>query len=216
MVEALTALAATNYFALAESLRSKTVAIWDQILGILGFIDDLEQGGQPGREAFQKYARHLLQAQFQRLGWDPVSGEPESDAFLRPKIVAALGHFGDEAVNTQAKEHFAAFLNNPDTLAPDLRRRRLRIVGRNADQKTYDRLHEMGKKAKGTEERQLYYSAMCAAHDPRLALTTLNISLTDELVPEEATDLVVRVAEGEQKDPSGFCEPSFPSIARQT
>ncbi|MDB6020706.1 MAG: pepN, partial [Pedosphaera sp.] len=73
--------------------------------------------------------------------------------------------------------------------------------GRYSDQTIYDQIHNLGRQATGTEERQLYYNAMCDAIDPQLARATLAISLTDEIVPEEATSLVIQVAAaGEQKD----------------
>ncbi|MDB6020544.1 MAG: pepN, partial [Pedosphaera sp.] len=126
--------AATNYLALAESLRDeKTAALWDEILGTLNLIDDLEQK-QPGHAAFQKYACRLLQPQFQRLGWERISNEPVNDALLRTKIIAASGHFGDQAVIAEAKARFANFLAQPGTLSPDLRPAVLNIAGRFSDQ----------------------------------------------------------------------------------
>ncbi len=200
MVEAGRA-SATNYFILVKSLEHEhTFAVWDQILSTLTLIEDLEQN-QPGRAAFQEYARRLLRPQLQRLGWEPKAGESSNDALLRARIIGALGHYGDKAVIAEAQARFQKFLTNPDTLPADLRPPVFKIVGRYSDRKTYEELHKLARNAQGTEERQLYYGAMARALDPELAKATLALSLTDETIPQEATDLVIQVAaNGEHKE----------------
>ncbi|MDB6066369.1 MAG: pepN [Pedosphaera sp.] len=200
MVEANRA-SSTNYFALVEALRHVTTfAIWDQIISTLDTIDELQQK-QSNRQAFQAYARFLLQPQLRRLGWQPRSHESGNDGLLRNRVIGALGHFGDAAVISESKARFQRFLAAPGSLAPDLRPSVLGIVGRYSDKPTYDHLHDLARNAAGTEERKLYYNAMAAALDPALAKETLAISLTDETVPQEATVLVSEVAgAGEQPD----------------
>ena len=192
---------ATNYFSLVKLQRQDhTYAIWEQILSTLSLIDDLEQN-RPGRDAFEEFARQLLRPQLQRLGWVPKAGESNNDALLRARIIGALGHYGDQAVIAEARGRFENFLTKPETLAADLRPPVFKIVGRFSDKKTYEQLHDLARNAKGTEERQLYYGAMTRAIDPKLAAATLVLSLTNELVAEEATELVIQVAaNGEHKD----------------
>lgn len=183
-----------DYFGLADSLRKESAkAIWEQMLGTLGYLDDLEQG-EPEHDAFQKYARSLLQPKFQQLGWEQKPGERMEDTLVRGKIIEGLGRFRDEAVIAEAKVKFEKFLAAPESLPPSLRRATLKTVGRYADQQTYDQLHRLALRANGTEERQLYYSALCAAQDAGLARETLALALKDEASPEEATGWVIDVA----------------------
>ena len=200
MVEAGRA-SSTNYLALAEALQSaKTYTVWRHIISVLETIDGMEQN-QPGRAKFQQYARLLLQPQWRRLGWSPRPGEPVGDALLRSQILATLGHFGDPTIIAEARVRFDQFLAHPDTLPADLRPSVLNIVGRYSDRKTYGELHELALTAKGTEERQMDYQALAGVLDPALAQTTLDLSLTDETVPQEASDLVAQVAGiGEQTE----------------
>lgn len=185
---------ATNYFLLVKSLqRERTFAIWEQILSTLHLVDDLEQN-KPGRAAFQEYARKLLRPQLQRLGWEARAGDSNNDALLRARIIGALGHYGDKAVIAEASVRFQQFLTNPEKLPADLRPPVFKVVGRYSDNKSYEELHKLARNAKGTEERQLYYGAMAGALDPELARATLEISLTTEAAPQEATDLVLQVA----------------------
>ncbi len=185
---------ATHYLALARSLGHETTyAVWDQIIFTFSLLDGLEQG-RLGRAAFQEYARKLLRPQFERLGWEPKAGEPDNDVLLRSRIIGALGHYGDREIIAQAKQRFEEFLAKPETLPADLRVPVMNIVGRYSDRKTYEELHKLARAAKGAEEQQLYYGAMAGALDPELARATLELSLTDETTPQEATDLVVQVA----------------------
>jgi aminopeptidase N len=187
-------LSATNYLALVEELRNvRTRAIWSHVLDVLGQLDTLQQN-QPGRSNFQQYACLLIEPQWQRLSWLPRPGEPEGDALLRGQIVGALGQFGDTIVIAGARARFAQFLGHPEALPADLRPAVLGIVGRYSDRESYDELHELARNARGTEERQMYYRALAGALDPALAQETLELSLTDETVPQEASDLVSEVA----------------------
>ena len=186
---------ATNYFALVAALKDEsTFAIWDQIISTLFLVDALERN-LPGQAALRQYACRLLQPPFQRLGWQSKPGEPPNDAMLRDKLIGALGHFGDQAVIAEAETRFDHFLKHPESLPPALRPAVLKLAGRYSDKNVYGQIHELARQTADTEQRQLYYHSLCGALDPELAKTTLAISLTDELVPQEATDLVINVAD---------------------
>ncbi|MDB6112142.1 MAG: pepN [Pedosphaera sp.] len=194
-------LPATAYLEFLKSIHGeKTSAVWDQILATTGFIDDLQRN-EPGRAAFREYACRLLQPQLERLGWELKAGEPKTDSLLRTRIISSSGGFGDQTVITEARRRFENFLTTPQSLTPDLRSPVLRIVGRYCDQKSYDQIHALARAAKGTEERTRCYKAMAEALNPELARVTLALSLTDETVPQEATRLVIDVADfGEQPE----------------
>jgi aminopeptidase N len=196
MVEANRA-SAEGYFALVDALHDeKNWAVWSQIITVLELVDQLEQGNAGPRKAFRHYACQLLRPQLDRLGWQGPGAEPITNKLLRNRVITALGQFGDESVIAKSRELFAS-----SSLTGDLKTSVLGIVGRYSDKQTYDQLHDMARKAKGTEDRQICYSAMAAALDLELAKETLAISLTDETVPQEATRLVSEVATlGEQKE----------------
>ena len=192
---------AANYLDLAASLHNeKTTAIWQEVLGRLGFMDTLERG-RPGRAAFRARMIQLVQPQLERLGWDAKPNEPATDSLLRNSVITLLGDFGDQAVIAEARARFKQFLAQPNSLPPNLRPCVINLVGRYSDRATYDQLHALARAAKGTEERKRGIRAMASALDPSLAALTLPISLTDETVPQEAILLVRDVAHsGEQPE----------------
>ncbi len=191
---------ATAWLGLAEQLRaSPSQPVWEHLLGKIALLDHL-QLNQPGRRAFQAWAARLLAAPFARLGWDAAPGESPLDAALRPKLIAALGTYGDRAVIDECTRRYAAFLADPATLPGNLRAPVLAVVGRYATRETYDQLHALARAARTTVEKRRAYAAMQAALDPALASATLALTLGDELSATEAARNVAAVAANEHAD----------------
>jgi len=182
------------YFGLVEKLPASTeLAEREQIINVLDFINRLFVG-RPERENFQRYARSLLRPTFETLGWEPKESGPPAAGTLRASLISALGDLDDEQIVAGCRERFEKYLANPASLAPDLRPAVFAVVGRYADEKTWNQLHELGLKTTSIEEKQNYYNALAGATDPKLAKKTLPISLTDELPTSRAIFLVSSVA----------------------
>jgi hypothetical protein len=150
--------------------------------------------GSSEHERFQRYARSLLRPTFATLGWEPKPDEPPNAGRLRASLIGALGHLNDPEVLAGCRERFEKYLAHPASLPPDLRAPVLAVVGRYADEKTWNKLHELGLKTTSIEDKQNYYDALACATDPKLLKKTLAIALTDELPTSRAIFLVSRVA----------------------
>ncbi len=193
-------LSATAWLGLAEQLRaSPSQPVWEHLLGKIALIDRL-QLNQPGRRAFHAWAVQLLAPPFARLGWEARPGESPLDAALRPKLVAALGSYGDHAVIEECTRRWSAFLADPTSLPGNLRSAVLGVVGRFATRETYDQLHALAKAATTTVEKRRAYAGMQAVLDPALAAETLALTLGDELSTTEAARNVAAVAANEHPD----------------
>jgi aminopeptidase N len=182
------------YLGLIEKLPGKTeLAEREQIIHVFDFINRL-LAGEPQRDQFQKYARSILRPSFDEVGWEPKSAEPVKIGSLRGSLIKALGQLDDKEIVAGCRERFQKYLAEPKSLAPDLRASVLAMVGRYADEPTWDKLHELGLKTTSIEEKQNYYDALASVIDPKLAARTLNISLGDELPTSRAIFLVAKVA----------------------
>jgi aminopeptidase N len=117
------------------------------------------------------------------------------DALLRASLISALGQWEYQPVVAEARKRFEQFRSAPSSLAGNMRRTVLGIVGRNADVATYSVLHELARKEPSTEQKRTLYSAMTNASTPELAQKTMALSITDELLPREATRLVQNVGD---------------------
>ena len=182
------------YFGLVEKLPASTdLAEREQIINVLDFVNGLLVGSSE-RERFQRYARSLLRPTFATLGWEPKPNEPPNAGRLRASLIGALGHLNDPEIIAGCRERFEKYLAHPASLPPDLRAPVLAVVGRYADEKTWNKLHELGLKTTSIEDQQNYYEALACATDPKLVKKTLAIALTDELPTSRAIFLVSRVA----------------------
>jgi aminopeptidase N len=143
---------------------------------------------------FRKYALANLRPVFAQPGWEPKSGEPPRVATLRADLIEVLGLFGDQEIVTGCQQRFRKFLANPKSLPPDLRSPVLHVVGQNANEEIWTKLHELGLRTTSIEEKQNYYEALAYATDPKLIDRTLEIALTEELPSSRALYLVQKVA----------------------
>ncbi|HEX4631671.1 MAG TPA: M1 family metallopeptidase [Chthoniobacterales bacterium] len=181
------------YLGLVEKLPTKTeLAEREQIIHVFDFINRL-LAAEPKREEFQKYARSILRPTFNEVGWEPKGGEPPKIAALRASVIKALGDLNDQEIVGGCRDYFHKYLSDPKSLAPDLRPAVLAVVGRYANEATWDRIHDLGLKTTSIEEKQNYYDALASTIDPKLAARTLEISLGDELPTSRATYLVGKV-----------------------
>ena len=182
------------YVDLVGKLPATTeLAEHEQIINVFDFINRL-LAGQPQRDQFQAYARSVLRPVFDRLGWTPKKDEPSKDSSLRASLISALGDLNDREIIAGCRECFQKFLTDRASLPPDSRLPVLTVVGRYADEATWNKLHELGLKTTSVEEKRNYYDAMASALDPKLAQKTLPISLGDELPTSRAIFLVLKVS----------------------
>ena len=182
------------YFELVEKLPASTdLAEREQIIHVLDFINRLLIGSSE-QEEFQRSARSLLRPTFDAVGWKAKSDQKAATANLRASLITALGNLNDSKIVASCRERFKAYLANPESLAPDLRPAVFSVVGRYADESTWNDLHRLGFKTTSVEEKQNYYDALAGAFDPKLVKKTLPIALTDELPTSRAVFLVLRVA----------------------
>jgi aminopeptidase N len=182
------------YFGIIEKLPASTdLAEREEMIDVFVSINRLLTG-TPACEEFQRYAQSLLRPTFGTLGWEPKPDEPSNNGRLRASLIGALGYLNDPEIIAGCRERFDKDLADPASLAPDLRGPVLAVVGRYADEKTWDKLHELGLKTTSSEDKQNNYNALAAATDPKLVKKTLAIALTDELPTSRAVFLVSRVA----------------------
>jgi aminopeptidase N len=180
----------SHYLALVNLLlRDDQLAVYDQVIDTFLSINRL-LAGDPARPTYQQFARALLRPAFDRVGWDPKSGEPEQRSFLRASLIRGLGLLNDSDIVAGCRSRFDQFASDPGAIPPDLRPDVLRVVGRYADSQAWEKLHRLGLKTTSIEEKQFYYEALGNVIDPRLAPRTMAIALSDELPTSRAAQLL--------------------------
>ncbi|HEY5102668.1 MAG TPA: M1 family metallopeptidase [Steroidobacteraceae bacterium] len=183
-----------SYLELTRQLADEnTLVVWTDVIAHLREIDDLERHA-PVRTAFRHYALQVLAPAFARTGWDAQPGENNQVGLLRVALLSALARFGDPAVIAEGKRRFAAFLVDPRTLAPNLRSPVIDMVGRYADQTTFDKLRVLGRAASSTEDKLRYYFALAAAQDPVFIDQNVKVALTAEITNGRVNQFLIQLA----------------------
>ena len=181
------------YFGLVEKLPASTdLAEREQIIDVTGFINRLLIGS-PQLEEFRRYAQSLYPPTF-KIAWVELkAGKSPGAGSFRASLISALGDLNDPEMIARCRKRFR-IREGSASLAPDLRVAVLKVVGRYADEKTWNMLHELGVKTTSIEEKQNYYNALTKAVDPRLIKKTLPIALTDELPTSRAVFFVAHAS----------------------
>ncbi len=191
---------AGTYLELTRQLSNETeLAVWDSVIECLRFIDD-QHAGSPLREGFRSYARNLLGAAFNRLGWEPQPNEKAEAGLLRHRLVGELAALGDPEVTAEARRRFAALTRN-GAASSALREPIAKAVAYSADQMTYDNLLRLARAQESEQERMIYYGAAAGARDARLIEQTVQIARSDaKLPPAQILPFLERAAK-ESGDP---------------
>ncbi len=189
-----------RYLSLASQFKDEPrLAVWGAMLNNLGNLYNLAQG-TPERAKLGRYIAALVLPKFQALGWEEKPGESVEDRQLRTALAGVLARTGDEKVIAEARARFQRYLADPASLPPSSLGFVMSVVGRYADEATYDALKGLALKAQSVEERNRFARSLAMAIDPQLSERTLKIALLPEL-PIQLTSMVVpSVASAEHID----------------
>ncbi|MBB4857700.1 aminopeptidase N [Novosphingobium chloroacetimidivorans] len=152
------------------TLTGNAVGLWQAVY------DLLEKG-----EAQQQLGALISRTwspRLQKLGFDPVAGEPLTDTKLRAQLIGTLGAAGDAAVVAEARRRLQGLATNPAALNGPLKRTWLDVAATNATPSDWELLRQQAAKATGVVDRQLYYSSLGAARDDALAAKTLDLAIS--------------------------------------
>ncbi len=174
-----------SYLALASALGDElNERAWNQIIDALSTVEQAERG-TAGHAAYLAYASALLKPVATRLGWQPAAGETAGVQRLRRSVIGRLGAWGDRDIVAQARQRFAAFLQDRASITPDDQGMILTIVAQNADAATFAQLHALAKNAANETEVRRYYPLLMRVRDPQLAAQAADIALSPE-IPAQA------------------------------
>jgi aminopeptidase N len=158
--------------------------------------------GLTGQARFRDYAGRVLNPIFRRVGWTADAGDSSDTTLLRASLLMTLSQLGDPRVISDARSRFAGLREVPKSFSAELRRSVLRVVAENADDATWNQLHEMAIHATSDLEKQELYALLGAARDPQLAQRALQLSLTDEVAVTTRPVLIRAVANSHFPDPA--------------
>lgn len=156
---------------------------------------DMFEGDAANQKRLLDYASAKMTPMLTGIGMDGKDGEGAQVALLRQSLIATLGDMGDPAVVAEAKRRFDALATNPTALDGPMKFVWLRIVAKNADQATWDKIRAMANAAPTALEKSQLFSLLGRAKDEALSAKALDLALTDEPGKTTSADIISSVAE---------------------
>ena len=154
--------------------------IWADIAGSYSGLHNYYRGDKARQDRFDAFAVKELKPVFARLGWEAKPGEGDPTTILRTQLIEVLADLGDTDVISEVNRRFAAQDTDPKAVPTALRKTIYAVVGRNADEATWNKLHAMAKAETSALIKDRLYSLLAIAKDDALARRALNMAITDE------------------------------------
>lgn len=154
--------------------------VWETLLARLGAIERLI-AKEPYREKFKLFVNKLVRSAAHKLGWEEKTDESHHNKILRGSILGTFGESGDEETIAKAREKFEAYVQNPESLNPNLRRAVKRIVASHGDYREHEIMRTLYEKATLQEEQMRLLGALTDFSKEHLLLETLQYFISGKV-----------------------------------
>ncbi|KAF4678888.1 hypothetical protein FOZ63_026883, partial [Perkinsus olseni] len=175
-----------------KAYRNETDAdVWDALSNLIGGLSTICTG--LGRTAeFDKLVSGMIAPLLERVGWERKSGETPKDRQLRTCLASLASQHcsSDKSLAAKCAEMTRGFLENPDTLAEDVRVPVFRLALAGSDPAVGEELwKELIKTAEKYETpqgcRMDIYLSLGYIASPALKKRTLDMCLTNFIKPQD-------------------------------
>jgi len=184
----------TQFLSLARAyLDEDDASVWSDLASNLRDVEGL-LANEAMYEAFQAFGRDLFRPAAGRSGWEARPSEGHMDALLRTTVLSQSGNYGDAEVLDQARDRFQTYLQNPESLHPDLRGVVFSLAGQTGDRSTYDQLWELEKQATLQEEKIRLLMALTRFSQPDLLRESLHRALSSDVRSQDTISVIAGVA----------------------
>ena len=184
----------TQFLSLAQAYKNEgDASVWSDLASNLRDIEQLisDEAIHP---AYQGFAREIFGPAARKIGWEPKSGEGHLDALLRSTVLSQAGSYHDPGVTAQATERFQKYLQDRETLAPDLRGVVFALAAQSGGKDVYDQIWGLEGETDLAEEKIRLLMSLTRFQRPELLNSTLADSLSAKVRSQDSITLVAGVA----------------------
>ena len=187
-------LSVTRFLSLVDAYVNETDArVWQDLASNLGGLNNL-LSDEPFYGSFRDLARRVFQPAGARVGWVARPGEGHLDALLRSTVLTQLGTYEDDDALVKAASLFAGYLEDGDSVHPDIRGVVVGLAAQRGDRSTYDALWDLHRRTALEEEKVRLLVALTHFEQQELLAETLERSLSEDVRVHDTILVVVRVA----------------------
>ena len=184
----------TQFLSLAQAYRNENDAsVWSDLASNLRDIEQLIYE-EPMHPAYQGFAREIFSPAASKIGWDPESGEGHLDALLRSTVLSQAGSYLDPEVTSQATALFDRYMEDRESLAPDLRGVVFALAAQSGGKEVYDQIWRLEGETDLAEEKIRLLMALSRFQEPELLNASLADALSSKVRSQDSITLVAGVA----------------------
>ena len=184
----------TQFLSLAQAYQNEDDAsVWSDLASNLRDIEQLICE-EPIHSAYQSFAREIFGPAARKIGWDPKSGEGHLGALLRSTVLSQAGSYLDPDVNSQAKDRFNRYINDRESLAPDIRGVVFALAAQSGGKEIYDQIWQLEGETDLSEEKIRLLMALSRFQEPELLSATLADTLSSKVRSQDCITMVASVA----------------------
>ena len=184
----------TQFLELAGSYSGETDAsVWSDLASNLRDIEQLI-AGEPVHPAYQRFGRELFGPAARRAGWTPRPTDGHLDSLLRSTVLGQSGSYNDEETLALAGNLFRQYLENPESVHPDLRGVVFALAAQGGDRTTYEQLWDLEERTSMQEEKIRLLLAMSRFQNVSLLNDTLESALSGRVRSQDTITVVAGVA----------------------
>jgi puromycin-sensitive aminopeptidase len=179
-----------DYLGLIELLRDEDdVNVWTTVIGSCHQLARILDDGQ--RAGFEKRLRALLTTAVERIGWTVMTGESELASQLRGDLIGALGTVADDKTTQErARELFAGYEKNPDSVDRNLLPALVSIIAHTGGAADYEKFIAKFKNAQTPQEETRYLFGLGNFPDAQLIDRTLDLTINGEVRTQNSPYLI--------------------------
>jgi puromycin-sensitive aminopeptidase len=191
---------AAEFCRFAGAFRNEVeLTVWSSLLEGIRWCDRLLDAGP--REHYRAWVRSLVGPALERIGWEPREGERDLTRSLRGTLMTAIAILGADP-NAQALAREVELRARADgDEEPSLTAASIVIVASGGGPTEYDAYLKARTTARTPQERLRYLYALADFRDAVLFERTLDLSLTEEIRPQETPWVLTRAMSNREQGP---------------
>lgn len=191
----------SKYLDLIKSYQGdQDYSVWAAISGQIASLDRLIIDNRSA-DKFREFGRSIFSNIVKDVGWNRDENEPHLRSLLRSVVLNGSGYLGDKIVLDEARERFNRFIEDNDTLPPDIRAVVYALAAEGGSESIFEALLKLEKDFKLQEEKVRVQVALTRFRQPDLIRKVLDISLDPAQIRVQDTPRIIMGLAG---TPSGL------------
>jgi len=165
--------------------RETNPYVWGGVLDGLAALADIFLG-DPHVERLENWARALLKATAEQIGWEEQPGETSERTLLRSTILGSAVRFGHPETIDEVRRRFELGRRDLSTLPPNLRSTIFYGTARHGDSPAFDAILELYEKADLPEVKVQLLRSLGAFRKEALTRRAIEYALSDKVRRQDA------------------------------